>query len=384
MCRDIRWVAKELGLERSVVFPIVVTVHVHFIRGMIVLLLGYLLGCLLRRGLDLLHLLLLYLLHLWHLRHLRLLRRLRLRLWHLLGLLLRSLLLLLLLLGRRCLRRRLLLLLLLWSVLLLWMRMSLVRLAPLVSRVACVPLVSRMARMPLVVRLLGLLGLLGLLSLLSLLSLLGLVCLVGLMLLLLMLLLLLLLMLLLLVMGLLLRVVLMLLLLLLLLLLLARVPRVRLLVRRMRLLVLLRVRDDGLMLDRLADAAGEHHRRRVRLGLHLLPRWRGALPLDIDGIGDMAIGGSRRGMAVGHIGRRRGEKVLRIGAMGWLLRRVALRLVRRRGVRRGRLLVCLVLVLVLVRVRRGKGGIASEAGLREVEAGVGIGPRRSQARHCAC
>lgn len=85
-------------------------------------------------------------------------------------------------------------------------------------------------------------------------------------------------------------------------------------------------------------------------------------------------------MAVGIDGRLSGKDMLRVGALRrLLLGRVGLGLVGRSGgMRRGRLLVC----LVLVRVRGCEAGIAAEAGLGKVQPGVGVGPRRPEARHC--
>ena len=128
-------------------------------------------------------------------------------------------------------------------------------------------------------------------------------------------------------------------------LLMAWVPQMRL-VRGMRLLVLL-VRKDGVMRDRLTDATGEDHGRRVWLGLHLLPLRGCSLSLDIEGIGNVALRRPRRRVAIGNIGvDSLLEEVPRVGTLRRLLRRVRLGLVGRGGVRRGRLLVRLVLVRV--------------------------------------
>lgn len=228
---------------------------------------------------------------------------------------------------------------------------SLVALMTLVSLVSLVGLVCGVSRVSLM-RLMRLMGLMGLLLL---------------------------------VMCLLLSVVLMLLLvrlLRLLLLLLAWMPGMRL-VGGMRLLLVLlvlrvlRVREDVVVLNGLVDAAGEHHGGRVRLGLHLLPRRRGALSLDVDGIGDVVVWSSRRLVAAAVDGRL-GEEMLRVGALRrLLLRRIGLGLVGRRGMGGGRLLVC----LVLIRVRGCEAGIAAEAGLGEVQAGVRVGAGWPEARH---
>ena len=90
---------------------------------------------------------------------------------------------------------------------------------------------------------------------------------------------------------------------------------------------------------------------------------------------------TRRAMTVRHvrIHGRRAKQMGRVGALR-LLRRVALRLVRRRGMRGGRLLVRLMLML-LRGMRRREARIPSDTGLRKVQARMSIGPRGTQARH---
>lgn len=170
-------------------------------------------------------------------------------------------------------------------------------------------------------------------------------------------------------------------LLLLLVVLLLRVPRMtgQCLLRRMLLRVLrvvlrmVLVREDRVVCDGLAHRRREEHGRRVRLGLHLLPRRSGAL-LSRQGIGDVDVGRARRGIGDACVDRRRRvEEVLRV-ALRRLLRRICLRLVWRGRLRRRRLFVG------LVRVGGSEAGVASEGRLGETQA-VGIGPGLAQVSH---
>lgn len=170
-------------------------------------------------------------------------------------------------------------------------------------------------------------------------------------------------------------------LLLLLVVLLLRVPRMtgQCLLRRMLLRVLrvvlrmVLVREDRVVCDGLAHRRREEHGRRVRLGLHLLPRRSGAL-LSRQGIGDVDVGRARRGIGDACVDRRRRvEEVLRV-ALRRLLRRIGLRLVWRGRLRRRRLFVG------LVRVGGSKAGAASAEG-RLGEQAVGIGPGLAQVGH---
>lgn len=177
-----------------------------------------------------------------------------------------------------------------------------------------------------------------------------------------------------------------LLLLMVLLLLLLRVTRMptQCLLRRMLLMLLLRmvlrmvllVREDGVVGDGLGHGAREEHRRRVRLRLDLLARRSGALARYVDGIGHMDVWRPRRGARDSCVdGRGRVEEVLVLGIRARRLLRIGLRLVRRGGLGRRRLLVRLVCV------RRGEGRAASvEGGLRETQA-MRVGPGRAQAGH---
>lgn len=126
-----------------------------------------------------------------------------------------------------------------------------------------------------------------------------------------------------------------------------------------RMLLVLSMRQNRIMLDRLAHGSGKHHGRRVLLRLHLLARRRAALALDAERIGDVGVWRTRR--AIGDIsvyGVWRGKEMLRIGALG-LLRRVSLGLIWRRGVRSGRLLV----LLVRVAARLEAASASTKAGL---------------------
>ncbi|KAL6807975.1 hypothetical protein GGI42DRAFT_319400 [Trichoderma sp. SZMC 28013] len=175
---------------------------------------------------------------------------------------------------------------------------------------------------------------------------------------------------------------LLLLLLLLLVVLLLRVPRMagqcllrRVLLRVLRVVLrMVLVREDGVVCDRLAHRGREEHGRRVRLGLHLLPRRSGAL-LSRQGIGDVDVGRARRGIGDAGVDRRRRvEEVLRI-ALRRLLRRIGLRLVWRGRLRRRRLLVG------LVRVGGSEAGAASAEGRLGESQAVGIGPGLAQVGH---
>lgn len=132
------------------------------------------------------------------------------------------------------------------------------------------------------------------------------------------------------------------------------------------------VREDRVVRDWLAHRCREEHGRRVRLGLHLLPRRSGALLSRH--IGDVDVRGARRGIGDTCVDRRRRvEEVLRIALR--LLRRIGLlRLVGRGRLRRRRLFVG------LVRVGGSKAGVASEGRLGETQA-VGIGPGLAQVGH---
>lgn len=147
--------------------------------------------------------------------------------------------------------------------------------------------------------------------------------------------------------------------------------RVRL-VSREGLMLLMLVGEDRVVLNGLAQAVLEDHRRRVGL-LQLLPRRSSALTRNIEGVGDVGVGSPGRAIGHGAVeGGRRGEQVLRIRCLGRLLGSVRLRLVGRRGMRSRRLFVW------LAGVRRRKAHIASKAGLGEVQARVAVGPRRPQ------
>jgi hypothetical protein len=171
------------------------------------------------------------------------------------------------------------------------------------------------------------------------------------------------------------------------------------LMARMRLvrgvLLMLRMREYRIMLNRLAHRTGEHHWRRILLWLHLLPRRRAALALlllllllmlllllllmlllDAKRIGDVWIRRTRR--AIGNISVyrvRRRKEMLRIGTLG-LLRRIGLGLIRRRGVRSGRLLVLLVWVTA-----RLEAVVSTQTSLRKIQGSVRVGARRPQSRH---
>ena len=153
------------------------------------------------------------------------------------------------------------------------------------------------------------------------------------------------------------------------------------------------------MLNRLAHGTRKHHRRRVLLRLHLLPWRRAALALllllllllrllrllllvllvlllDTERIGDVWIRRSRR--AIGDISVyrvRRRKEMLRISTLR-LLRRIGLGLIRRRGMRSGRLLVLLVWVTA-----RLEATVSAQTSLRKIQGGVRVGARRPQSRH---
>lgn len=139
--------------------------------------------------------------------------------------------------------------------------------------------------------------------------------------------------------------------------------------------MVLLVREDGVVGNGLVHGAREEHRRRVRLRLDLLPRRSSPLARHVDGVRHMDIRRPRRGARDGCVDRGgRVEEVLMLGvrALRRLLR-IGLRLIRRGGLGRRRLLVRLVCV------RRGEGRAASEAGLRETQA-MRVG-RGAQASH---
>lgn len=145
----------------------------------------------------------------------------------------------------------------------------------------------------------------------------------------------------------------------------------RMLLRVLRVVLLMvLVREERVVWHRLAHRRREEHGRRVRLGLHLLARRRGAL-LSRQGIGDVDVGSARRGIGDTWVDRRR--RVEEVKALRLLLRRIGLRLVGRGSLRRGRLFVWLVCV-------GGSKGVASVVRLGETQA-VGIGPGLAQSSH---
>ncbi|KAL7893602.1 hypothetical protein HDV64DRAFT_261865 [Trichoderma sp. TUCIM 5745] len=143
--------------------------------------------------------------------------------------------------------------------------------------------------------------------------------------------------------------------------------RMLLMLLRMMLGMVLLVREDGVVAD------GEEHRRRGRLWLELLARRSCSLARHVDGVGHMDVWRPRRSARDTCIhGRGRVEEMM-LGIRARRLLRIGLRLVRRGGLGRRRLLVRLVCV------RRGEAAAASAVGLWEVE--VRVGPGRAQAGH---
>lgn len=127
------------------------------------------------------------------------------------------------------------------------------------------------------------------------------------------------------------------------------------------------------MADGLGHGAREEHRRRGRLWLDLPARRSCPLARHVDGVGHMDVWRPRRGARDTRIhGRGRVEEVV-LSIRARRLLRIGLRLVRRGGLGRRRLLVRLVCV------RRGEAAAASAVGLWEVQ--VRVGPGRAQAGH---
>lgn len=127
------------------------------------------------------------------------------------------------------------------------------------------------------------------------------------------------------------------------------------------------------MLNRLAHGTGKEHRRGVRLG-HLLPGGSTALALGAEVVGNMRIRCARRVRDIG-VHMILVEKMRRVLGLG-LLRRVGVRLIRRCGMGRRRLLIRLIGML-----RWREAGVAAKASLGEIQGGVRVGARRPQCRH---